>query len=170
MNGALQDEYKAGLRTLLQEHGSAVELGKSYHGTDYDDWFSVWEDYSTYGWQDYDINEHLRGQYVKVRNPEWKKGDPSYKKYDHKLDPSTACSLVIPEGVEVKEVSYSEFQDTFSSNKEKVGVNAYGGDKESPTTIHCACGKYSGIMVRWEGSLMEALQSILGLNKPTLTL
>lgn len=80
------------------------------------------------------------------------------------------CSIIIPEGVEIQEVSYSEFQDTYSGNLDTVGINAYGGIKGSESEVQCSCGKYRGLTIRFEGSLYSALESILGLNRKKFTL
>lgn len=93
---------------------------------------SIWDSYSIYGWRDITVKDH-----------------------------TDECGLVIPKGVEVREVFFSQFQDSFSDNAEAIGINAWGGDKDSDTTIRCNCGKYTGLMIRWEGSFYEAMQGVL---------
>lgn len=159
-------EYREVLRTLIAEKGEAVQREERYP---YDEYHSVWEDYSTYGWRDYYVSDHLRGETKRVKVPGWE-DLPSYRQYRTEVVPGTGCELVIPEGVEVREVNFSEFQDTCSDNREVVGVNAWGGDAESPTTIHCACGKYTGLMIRWEGSLMDAVTALLKIKDKKVTL
>jgi len=94
--------------------------------------FDVWESYDQYGWHDMEAKRHI-----------------------------DECGLVVPEGAETREIWFSEFRNTFEDNDDALGVNAYGGDKDSETNIRCNCGKYSGLMMRWEGSLHDALQELL---------
>lgn len=94
--------------------------------------FDVWESYDQYGWHNTEAKRHIN-----------------------------ECGLVVPEGVETREVWFSEFRSTFEDNDDALGVNAYGGDKDSQTNIRCNCGKYTGLMMRWEGSLYDALQELL---------
>lgn len=95
----------------------------------------IWGSYSVYGWKNRTADAHVK-----------------------------ECGLIIPEGAAIKEVVYSQFTNTINDDKELVGMSAWGGDKHEPTTIHCACGQYTGLMVRWEGSFYAAVQGALGAN------
>ena len=54
----------------------------------------------------------------------------------------------------LREVTYSMFTDTFSGNDDEVGVEC------SP--VHCACGKYTDVTLRWVGSLGDLMHAIFG--------
>jgi hypothetical protein len=97
-----------------------------------------WESVSVYGWQDFDITRHIRGR-----------------------DSKPPCALIIPDGIELRDVNYSQFQDTFAPNSETIGLNAYGGAAGSDTAIRCTCGRFGGLMIRWEGSLSDILLDVL---------
>ena len=84
---------------------------------------------STYGWCDWDAMEHIR---------------------------EDGCAWVVDDGATVEELTYSEFQDTFSGNNDTVGVNV--------TPARCACGKYAGITLRVEGSFGQMLKDVLPLR------
>lgn len=98
---------------------------------------SIWDSYSVYGWEDREIAKHAK----------------------------ECGGIVVPQGVTVREVMYSQFTDTFADNSEAVGINAWGGEKDEPATIHCVCGKYTGMMIRWTGSFYEAIQGVLGFDE-----
>lgn len=166
MSDLFTGDYKAALRRLLETGSAVVQLER---GGDYDEWRTVWDDYSTYGWRDYDAADHIRGEFRQVKVPGWEEL-PSYRQTTMEHVEGTGCRLVIPEGVEVREVNYSQFQDTVADNLEVVGVNGWGGDKDSPTNIHCECGEHSGLMIRWEGTLMDAVKAILEIQERSLTL
>lgn len=100
------------------------------------------DDVSTYGWTDYEAQQHIIGN-----NPHLPP-----EQNDH-------CRWVVPEGAVMYERTYSQFQDTDADNLNEHGVNVKGA--------HCACGKYTDVILRWTGSVTEMLHSILGL--PTST-
>lgn len=89
---------------------------------------------STYGWVDGEAQEHAQ-----------------------------SCSWVVDAGVSLTEVSYSEFTDTDSDNKETVGINV---EPAGTSDVRCTCGQYRGVTLRWQGSLMEAVQEIFGTPGP----
>ena len=153
MDSKLEAEYKAGLRRLLSSKGAAVEISNGER-KQWPNSPEMWV--STYGWKDQAATDH----FLKV-------GAVARERYGKRYP---ECELIIPEGVELTEVSYSEFQDTFSDNAETVGVNAYGGEKGEETEIRCSCGKFRALTIRFEGTLREALEEILGLDKVKFTL
>ena len=63
------------------------------------------------------------------------------------------CRWVIPPGSPVTETEYSQFVGTFTDNKEEVGLNVEGA--------HCACARYTGVTLRYVGTLGEILHEIL---------
>lgn len=88
-----------------------------------------WDDVSAYGWSDFDAVDHII---------------------------VAGCSWVIPEGTVVEEHTYSMFDNTFTGNKDEVGLNASG--------CHCACNKYKNVTLRVTSSLGEAIRSIFGID------
>lgn len=124
-------QFYAKLRKLVTEHGVPVEPDSNIPRFSLDA-YDVWEDYSTYGWQYFAAISHLR-----------------------------ECELIVPEEVEIRELSYREFAGTDCDFDHSVGVNMYGGDSEADSSIRCACGEFSGLMMRWRGSLSAALREIL---------
>lgn len=149
MDEKLAEEYRAGLRSLLREEGKVVKIderGKERYPNTPEQWVSY------YGWEDFDATAHLHTPTAQERK-QW----PDADQYYH------SCSLIIPEGVQVEELTYSEFAGTFVDSDSTVGINAYGGARGEASELRCSCGKYRGLTVRWEGSLQEALSHILGL-------
>jgi hypothetical protein len=130
MKAEIEAEYKAKLREFMESKGRPVE-------------FEPLRSYETtprpsiYGWSDYTAGNHIHP---------WEKD-------------KQGCSWVVPEGAELVEETYSQFQDTDADNLQEVGINV------SP--CHCACGEYTDVTLRFTGSLTEVLHSILGL--PTQT-
>lgn len=86
---------------------------------------------STYGWVDYEAMEHIR---------------------------EDKCSWTVEQGAAVEEQTYSEFQDTFSDNRDTVGTNV--------APAHCACGRYRGVTLRVECTLGEMLKEVLRPGDP----
>lgn len=87
------------------------------------------------------------------REPEvygWRDGEA----YDHGRE----CGWVVPEGATLTEETYSQFTDTFSDNRDEVGVNV--------EPCHCTCGKYTDVTLRWDGTVDEMLTAILGYKTP----
>lgn len=73
------------------------------------------------------------------------------------------CRWIVEQGVELTEETYSMFTDTDADNAREVGINV------SP--VHCACGKYRDVTLRYVGSLTDVLHTLLELpTRPTLTL
>lgn len=69
------------------------------------------------------------------------------------------CAWVIPDNAEIAELTYSEFTDTDVPNTHTVGVNI--------TPAACSCGRYTGVTLRVDTSLREALDdmtSLMGLR------
>lgn len=93
---------------------------------------------STYGWHDHEAWEHTSTR------------RKSYGKHFFGDD----CSWVVEPGVVLREVVYSMFDSTFTGNKDEVGVEC------SP--VHCACGKYTDVTLRWVGSLGDLMHAIFG--------
>lgn len=66
------------------------------------------------------------------------------------------CSWVVPEGARLEEHTYSQFQDTFSDNKDEVGIEVY--------PVHCACGQKTDVTLRYTGSLGDVIRDIVGID------
>lgn len=64
------------------------------------------------------------------------------------------CEWVVPPGSVVREKTYSQFTDTFSDNENEVGVNVGG--------CHCVCGRYKDVYLRWDGSVGDAINLVMG--------
>lgn len=86
---------------------------------------------STYGWQDYEANVHKR-----------------------------TCAIIVPDDVEMEEISYSVFTDTYAANNDELGLNAFGGDEGAPNEIRCSCGEYRGLTLRFVGELGDVIKFI----------
>ena len=96
------------------------------------------DEVSIYGWQDFDAASHCR-EY----------GD--------------GCHWIVPEGAELSERTYRQFEDTDAGNRQEMGVNVKG--------CRCACGRYTDVTLRWIGSVAEMLREVLGPpTTPTVTL
>lgn len=72
-----------------------------------------------------------------------------------KYNPKGGCHWVVPEGAVLYERTYRQFDGTFTSDKDEHGVNVRG--------VHCACGRYTDVTLRWVGSVGEMLRAILDL-------
>lgn len=150
MNEALQADFRAGLRRLLSEQGQVVQV-KDEDRERYPSSPERWV--SPYGWEDFDATYHVKTPTEQER-AQW----PDVEKYYH------SCSLVVPEGSILEEVSYSEFAGTGHEYDESVGINVYGGPEGAPTEVRCSCGKYRGLTVRWQGSLTDALTFLFSID------
>ena len=141
----VSEEFKEGLRSLLTERGQVVHMDQRNSSSS-----NPFEQYSEYGWVDYKATVHTQQHF-------------DFAHSDDELTEAgfARCRLVIPRGAKVAEVAYSEFAGTGYASEQKAGVNAYGG-RSGPKAIHCSCGKYRGLMVRWEGTVEDALRHILG--------
>lgn len=94
------------------------------------------EEVSTYGWRDHDATTHCV---------------------------SGTCSWIVPEGATLTERTYSMFEDTFTGNRDEVGVNAH--------PCHCACGEFTDVTLRFTGNLGEVTRDVLGIgHAPQITL
>lgn len=148
MSKIIEAEYREGLRRLIQEEGRPVFISERERA----EWPSTPELWvSTYGWEDDDAQRHVS------------KAPAGY----HAPERFGNCGWVLPHSMLVEEVSYSEFQDTDTANKNTVGINAEGSEGEP---ITCLCGKYSGVTLRVETSLSAALHSILGLDRKAMAI
>lgn len=63
------------------------------------------------------------------------------------------CGWVADEHSEIKEVTYSMFEGTFSDNSDEYGLNLTG--------VRCTCGKFTDVTLRYKGTMFEILQTIL---------
>lgn len=103
-----------------------------------------------------------KGQKVDVQEKrwEWEQDDEAnvygwvdYDAQAHvKEDPG--CSWIVPAGAKLYERTYSQFTDTFHDNDDEVGINIRG--------CHCACGKYTDVILRYRGSLAEVVRELTG--------
>ena len=134
----IPDKFKAAFRDFMAERAEPAIVETPRYPWQEEHY--PWESYNHYGWRDYSILEHMRGYY----------------------DDKIPCPLVVPEGVVYRDLSYSQFEGTFTDDSHTLGLNAWGGGEESPTQIHCRCNRYSGLMIRYEGSLKDALLDIMG--------
>ena len=94
---------------------------------------------STYGWghEDWKIHRHV-------------------SEYGPRNLQGESCHWIVPEGATLEEHTYSMFAGTFTENTDEHGCEVY--------PVHCACGRYKDITLRWTGSLTEMLHDILGIN------
>lgn len=83
-----------------------------------------------YGWEDY--GHHLGSTYM--------------------TPPTPPCRAVEIDPTTIRERSLSQFVDTFTDNREEVGVEV---------RATCACGKYENKWLRWTGSVGEILPALL---------
>ena len=149
MRAQLAREYAEGLRNLLRSKGAVVnvlEEARERHPASPERWVSAYGE-----WKEVEATWHL----LPPTHPE-ARGYRDAAAYFH------ACPLLVPEGVEIEEVTYSEFGGIDSPEVVTQGVNAYGGREGSVSEIRCGCGRLRGLTLRWEGSLQEALLSVLG--------
>lgn len=86
------DEYRAKVREFMAKNGQKVEVQPKRYGWQGDD------ETSTYGWTDYEAQEHIR------------KG----------------CHWIVPGGATLYERTYSQFDGTDVDNLQEVGVNVRG--------------------------------------------
>lgn len=138
MKAEIEAEYKAKLRDFMERKGRKVEFNERERKLHPD-----WPEYhvSTYGWSDYEADLHIHAR-------EW-------RATSHGDD----CKWIVPEGAELVEQTYSQFDGTDADNLQEVGINV------SP--CHCACGKYSDVTLRFAGSLTEVLHDLLGITQQT---
>lgn len=130
----LKEWQKEKMRGFLALKGSPVQFDSpGYHGA---------QAVSTYGWFHAEAIEH-------TLKPTKSFGNHYY---------GDGCLWVVPPGVVLREVTYSLFTDTFSDNKDEVGVEC------SP--VSCACGKYTDMTLRWTGSLGDLMFAIFGPEVP----
>lgn len=122
----VDDEIKAGMRRLVLERG-----------------YKVRENRDIFRWMDHDAAYHILGQGPVVR-----KG----KNYGRKQQ--KPCHWILPDNAVVDEVTYFEFDGTFTDSKPNIGLNVEG--------CRCACGKYKDVTLRVEMRLSEAIQTIIG--------
>ena len=95
---------------------------------------------SVYGWGHQDWNIHYH-----------------FAEYDAKKQPrGESCRWIVPEGATLEEHTYSMFAGTFTENTDEHGCEVY--------PVHCVCGRYEDITLRWTGSLTEMLHDILGVD------
>lgn len=69
---------------------------------------------------------------------------------DHNYAHAERCELTSTAAPE--EVRWSEFQDTFSPNRERTGTSVSG--------VSCACGELVDREVRWEASVSEVTEAL----------
>lgn len=93
------DEYKARVRTFVEQHGKPVEFTEKRYDWQDDDQVSV------YGWTDYDALKHCKPK------EGWRGG---------------GCHWIVPEGATMYERTYSQFEGTFTDNNDEAGVNVKG--------------------------------------------
>lgn len=155
MTPEVEAEFRAGIRRFLTERGTPVRYAESWSderldmrenmshtpGRETPRWMT---DYgvSTYGWSDRDAHDHCR----------------PVDKYNRK----GGCSWEIPEGTQVTEVSLSQFNGTGCGNTYDEGLHAF--------PVNCACGKYTDVVLRWEGSISDILMTLFGYNPKVITL
>ena len=127
------NDYAPAIREIMAKNGVPVDINKKER-RDSPEYPQDWV--SVYGWADTVAIRHFNGR-------------------------ADQCSWVVPEGVKMTEVAYSEFMDTFTDNEVTVGLNVYGGEEGEDTEIHCACGKYRGATLRYIGSFGEMIANIM---------
>lgn len=100
------------------------------------------DEVSTYGWVAYEARDHCQTV----------EGNDRYG----------GCRWVVEPGAELRERTYSQFVDTDADNKNEVGINV------SP--VHCACGKYQDMTLRYTASLADTLRDLFGSDDSVITL
>jgi hypothetical protein len=123
--------YQRAVSRLLEEKGTFVDL--RHYGRD--EWFMDEPDPSdyeepTYGWKDW--------RHTFPASEDGFGGD--------------GCKTVSLDHASLRERSLSLFDNTFTDNKDEVGM-------EMRAT--CACGEYTDRWVRWVGTMSDALEIIL---------
>lgn len=83
-----------------------------------------WPSYFSYGWFDYTAEKHRQ-----------------------------VCGVTATEESEMKEMSFSKFDNTFDGNTESSGFIV--------TEVNCACGELKHRVMVWEGTLEEAIRGVL---------
>jgi hypothetical protein len=71
---------------------------------------------------------------------------------------SSECRWEVPKGAVLHEVTYTTFGDTYNDDI-TVGINA---NSTPEADIHCTCGQYTDMTLRWNGTMKDALWSLLG--------
>lgn len=66
------------------------------------------------------------------------------------------CRWTLAEDATITTRTYSMFTDTYSDNQDEVGINM------GPAS--CACGTYTGITLRYVGTLGDILPRLLGID------
>lgn len=100
------------------------------------------------------INRDAEYDFEEVSNYGWADDEA----WTHVATPEP-CSWVVPEGATLTERTYSMFEDTFTGNRNEVGVNAY--------PCHCACGAFTDVTLRFTGSLGEVTSEVLRIDRAT---
>lgn len=107
-----------------------------------------------------DVNRESEYQFDRVSVYGWSHRDwriyEHTAQFDSKYNIGDGCNWVVPEGATLEEHTYSMFAGTFTSNTEEHGCEVY--------PVHCACGKYEDITLRWTGTVTEMLHDILGID------
>ena len=85
-----EERYKEAMRDFMSAKGRPVDIINQDTG--------YFDEVSTYGWVDYDADEHIR---------------------------ETTCVWIVEPGAIVTEREYSQFTDTNHDNALEVGVNVY---------------------------------------------
>lgn len=141
------DGYAEAIRDFIARRGRPVEIIEGERERAPDD-PSAWV--CVHGWLDQGAYRHCR---------------PLMGERD---TISGDCHWVVPAGVHLTEVSYSQFADTNSDNDVEVGINVASVVDEHGVgaSIDCACGKYRGVTLRWVGTLGDVLREITGSRQP----
>ncbi len=87
---------------------------------------------SYYGWQDTRAENHL-----------------------------SKCQLVLPRGVVVTEIDFSQFDGTERDSEQVHGILAYGGAEGADAEIRCNCGALRGLPVFYQGTFSDLLLATL---------
>lgn len=150
--------YREMLRVFIARNGTPVFIDEHEREVAPDD-PSSWV--STHGWIDTAARDHT-----------WEIAalDASaYGRAAYAMDPDryAGCHWIVPEGVHLVEVNYSQFGDSVSGNREEVGFNV---SSTSDASIDCACGKYTSMTLRYVGSLGDVMRSLFNSGKPGWTL
>lgn len=137
----LDDATREAMRQVIVERGEPVDTrDRGRYGDDsyFANDISSW--ISTFGWRDYDASEHLR----------------------------EGCSLIVPQGVTVAELNFSQFENTNQDNSQHHGLSAYGGDEGAESEIRCACGQLRGMVLLYQGTFSDLVRETLSKLNPSL--
>lgn len=138
-------ELRERLRDLVARKGVPVEINEAF---DPKDPWNFESEVSVYGWTDYKAQLHAPPAAWASGRSRSLSRSPRRNTY---MEIGT-CNWVVPEGVVLRERSYSQFDGTGCDNEDEVGINVYG--------CHCECGQYTDMVLRYTASLADTIREL----------